>query len=1112
MRQRIGPIAPEASDRKARQSMKTPRHLKKRRLRRFVGWVFSGLTLLVMLVGLSFVVLRERHVELPGWASAKLANQLTQAMAPLAVNVETTEIFVSESGTPTVTLLGVRVRDPKGRQLAYLPALDASFAGASLLRGQLRLRELALRETRVILRRDPSGAIDIGLGLAPQGGTQNGDILKALEQFDNIFTYPALEQLQGISVEGLALSYDDARARRHWEVRDGLLTFEQTPEDVRLQVFFALKNDAGVPSEMALSYVSRKGSPQARFAASFSDVSAGDIATQSPALAFLSVIDAPISGAVRTGITQDGTLAPLSAALELGAGAVRPMADVAPIRFSHAKSYFQYDPTQERLSFDEIAVDTQGVRLQAEGHAYLRDQVAGWPRSLVTQLRFSQVLLDPEGVFEKPAAFTSGALDMKLSLDPFSARIGQLVLIDDTGVAYRGHGRADVTPAGWEVDVDLSLAEITKPRLLALWPLTAVPKTRRWLEENILAGRMTDANAAIRFRPDARPVASLSFDFHDARARFVKTLPPIEQGMGYASISDNGFTLTLEQGHIAMPSGGKIVLDGSIMQVPDLEVKPTPGAFTLQSDSALGDMLALLDMAPLKILSRAGRSPDLAQGRVRALTTLELPLIKHLKLEQVDYNVEATLRDVESTTLIADRTLRAKQLMLRADDQEVAITGTAAIDGVGFTGSWRQAMGPENRGRSKVTGTLELSQRFADAFGLGLPPGSLRERGRGALEIQLIRDQAPQFSLRSDLAGLGLRISDLNWSKSPRSTGQLRLAGVLSDPPRIDTLVFSAPGLSARGALSFRPGGGLAQARFSQVDLGGWLSAPVLLRGQGKGRPPTVSVEGGMIDLRKLPEGRQGGGSGGGGAGSAISLALDRLVVTDGITLRGVRGNLERRGGLNGRFNARVNGGAPVQITLAPAKGGTAVRVLSEDAGGVLRAAGIFEKSRGGTMDLVLSPRGAPGDYNGTLNIRRTRVKGAPVLAELLSAISVVGILELLDGEGLVFSDVQSVFRLTPGALEIKRGSAVGPSLGISLAGIYDLRRNRMDMQGVISPIYMLNGIGSIFSRRGEGLFGFNYSLSGPAKEPRVRVNPLSILTPGRFREIFRAPPPELKP
>lgn len=66
-------------------------------------------------------------------------------------------------------------------------------------------------------------------------------------------------------------------------------------------------------------------------------------------------------------------------------------------------------------------------------------------------------------------------------------------------------------------------------------------------------------------------------------------------------------------------------------------------------------------------------------------------------------------------------------------------------------------------------------------------------------------------------------------------------------------------------------------------------------------------------------------------------------------------------------------------------------------------------------------------------------------------------------------------------------------------------------MQGVISPVYLLNGFGAVLTRRGEGLFGFNYTLRGTADDPQVQVNPLSILTPGMFRELFRAPAPVLR-
>ena len=115
-----------------------------------------------------------------------------------------------------------------------------------------------------------------------------------------------------------------------------------------------------------------------------------------------------------------------------------------------------------------------------------------------------------------------------------------------------------------------------------------------------------------------------------------------------------------------------------------------------------------------------------------------------------------------------------------------------------------------------------------------------------------------------------------------------------------------------------------------------------------------------------------------------------------------------------------------------------------------------------------------------------------------------------MNGGGIVFTTAQADFLLTPDAIDVHRGSAVGASMGLSLAGLYHSGDGRLDMTGVVSPVYLLNGIGAILTRKGEGLFGFAYRLRGTADAPDVQVNPLSILTPGMFRDLFRAPAPTL--
>ncbi|HEU4548851.1 MAG TPA: hypothetical protein VFS01_04085, partial [Rhizomicrobium sp.] len=46
--------------------------------------------------------------------------------------------------------------------------------------------------------------------------------------------------------------------------------------------------------------------------------------------------------------------------------------------------------------------------------------------------------------------------------------------------------------------------------------------------------------------------------------------------------------------------------------------------------------------------------------------------------------------------------------------------------------------------------------------------------------------------------------------------------------------------------------------------------------------------------------------------------------------------------------------------------------------------------------------------------------------------------------------------------------------------------------------------IGDILaSKKGEGIFGVTYSLSGDSEHPDISTNPLAMLTPGILRRIF---------
>ena len=283
-------------------------------------------------------------------------------------------------------------------------------------------------------------------------------------------------------------------------------------------------------------------------------------------------------------------------------------------------------------------------------------------------------------------------------------------------------------------------------------------------------------------------------------------------------------------------------------------------------------------------------------------------------------------------------------------------------------------------------------------------------------------------------------------------------------------------------------------------------------RDQASRWPVAIAVPGGTIDLRDTEfDDGAGAGSGARGPRRPLTLALGELIVTDKIRFRNLRADLDLAGGLSGTFSGRYPAGNRLTGTVAQTSEGAAFRITGGRAGLVLSEAGIFKRAKGGKLELILAPVAGVGTYEGEFTITDISLVDAPAMAEMLSAVSVVGLLDQLQGGGIKFGEVEGRFRLGPHAVTLYRSSAVGASMGLSLDGYYDMTGGQVDMQGVLSPLYILNALGRVLSPRdGEGLVGFNFTLKGKADSPEVNVNPLSILTPGVLREIFRRAPPEL--
>ncbi|WP_068116669.1 AsmA-like C-terminal region-containing protein [Tropicimonas marinistellae] len=1113
----------------------------RRRKRRALLWGVFVIFDLALVLGIALLLagalMAGRDLPAPDWVADEAGRILSQGLGGGQVEVGQVTVQLAHRRLPEVAFRDVRVAAPSGAELVTVPSLGVSLDKSALFSRKIQPKALHLDGAAVRLLRKTDGTLDLGFGrdVAP---AKLGSVEEAIAAVQRVFALPGMEPIHRIEVTGLDVHFDDRRAGRLWRVEDGRLVIAQDADALSASVDLKLPsaaaeeapaaaeadtaNGAGSAAEpetaakVALRLSLGKTGSRAEFSALVDGVAAADIAAQNPAVAWLRPLDARVSGAIIAGLSETGEMETLNGTLEIGPGAFQPERAARPIHFDGARAYFGYRPEEARLSFEQLQVHAPDGTVSASGHAYLEGLDSGWPTALVGQFRFSELRLDPPGLLPGPATFDEGILDLKVEIDPFVARIGQLVLTTtdpdggETAADSRLHasGRITADGQGWHVALDMGLDEIGVAPMMALWPLPLVPRTRDWIERNLLDGQVFDASAGVRFDQGQRPDVALTFEFRDAKLRPMQSLPPIQDAAGYGYVGRDTFSLSLDAGRIQPPEGGEIDVAGSVFTIDDMATAPRIGEILWHSTSSTTAALSLLDQPPFRFLQRAGKPVNLADGHARLDGRIAFPMRRRISADEVEFDVAGALTNVVSEEVVPGRRLGAEMLDLQARPDGLRISGAGTLDEVPLEAAFSLPLGAAAADHQpSVEGAIDIGETFVSTFGIGLPEGSVTGAGPANFRLDLPKGAPPVFALTSALEGVGLSIPSLGWSKAVDGTGELQVSGYLGDTPAVTALRFAAAGLAAEGRIDMSPDGGLGAARFDRVQLGEWLDAPVTLIGRGTGNAPVISIVGGRVDLRR----RSGAsGSGGSAADPPVTLALDRLQIDDDLFIAPFRGDVPPGSGVSGTFAGNLNGQAPVSVALSKGQHGkSAIRVTSQDAGAVFRSAGILEQAAGGSMTLTLQPRAEDGEYDGQLKVENLRVRGVTGLVSLANAISVVGLLDELNGSGIVFSDVEAAFRLTPRYLQVTRSSGVGPSLGITMEGIFDMGTGRLDMQGVFSPIYMVNSIGSIFTRKGEGLFGVTYRMRGPASDPSVDVNPLSMLTPGMFREIFRAAPPQ---
>ncbi|PIB24789.1 hypothetical protein BFP76_06330 [Amylibacter kogurei] len=998
-----------------------------------------------------------------------------------------------------IQLKNVALKNANGANMLSFPLAELAFSSIAAVQGDARPEALRIQEMNLSIIRHKDGSFNF------QTQTETSDI--AFNSIDSVLNSFAkiewLQDLQTIEFTNTKVRYDDRFSGQQYTFDRANVSLTRSDDLFDLQSNLELEQDENANTTLQISLRHRLGSDTSQLKVGFDNASPTHLAQQVRALGWLRGVDAVASGSFLLELSETEIVKDFSGVLDLTNGRIRGLLDETAPKFDQIKAYFNYQGEQDRFSFDSVEIDAPRLKLAAEGDAILVRDDLGEIEILQTDLEVSQLKFADHDVFSKTLAFQTAHINADFHIGKFRVHVPKVYLKDENS-SYFVEGTSWINDDIWQNSYQFRVDEIGINRLISLWPLEAATKTRDWIAKNITKGKVQDLNGHIVLR-DGSPTLDMNFFASDVDAKFMRTMPPLQSATGVGRLTETAFSIALAKGHVITPRGEQVDLAGSMLSIPEITAKPAIAKIDLETQGSVPAALELLNVEQFQFMDKVGLKTDVAQGNLRTRGKLHVPLSKNTKNKDLFIDFNGDIQNLSSEKLVSGKTITAKSVAMNVDNAGMTLQGPIRFDGLDTTTQWTMAFG---QGQSQnITSTLRLDQNSLRKFNVNFPKGSIDGRTNATVDIKLNRNQAPDFQLQSKLNGLSVNVPTLGWRKGANSSGDLRVSGTLGQNPKIDQFTFAADGLTAKGTVDLGDKGSFKGAKFNEIKVGNWFNTSATLIGQGV-QASKIVLNGGRADMRRFQFGNASGAG-------AIDVTLDQLVITDAITLHGLRATRGAGASAVGRFSARLNNQANIAGTFENGQNGTRIRIQSADAGGTLRGGGVMQTYRGGDLILEIAPQQQDGHFKGKFSISGGRMVQSNGMTSLLNAMSVVGLLQQMKSKGIHFDKIIGNFAITPKNIQLQNISAVGPSMGMTVNGWYSLGQKTVDLEGVVTPLYVLNGafqrvFGKLFGRqKGEGLFSFTYTMKGDAKNPKVGVNPFSILTPGIFREIFRQNQPK---
>ncbi len=753
-----------------------------------------------------------------------------------------------------------------------------------------------------------------------------------------------------------------------------------------------------------------------------------------------------------------------------------------------------------RLVLDpNMTVREAGFRLT--GHDGVLTLPERFPEPLlVRSLVFSALTSDPAHQFE---------LDV-LAID-----------LDGPAVVLRGEASRQVGQP-WQADLIGDARGVPVGALSLFWPLGLGAPARDWVTNNLEDGMApyAEIRTSLLIDPNgSTQIQALSgfIDFEGVTTHYLRPLPPLRGTVGRATFGPTRFDIDITAGR-----QGDLQAGPARIEITQLDTDSEQFAAEVNLTGPIRQALDLLDRKPLDLLGGLGIKPAQTAGDATAKVKLSFPLLKHLRLSDVVVSAEASLRNLSLTGLLPGKGLEGGTLSLKADTAGLTAEGQIELAGELAQVRWQEVFDRKADPGRTLHLTTTLTPTGRRTLGIDLAPWL-----QGPLPVVLDYNRSPngvaRVAVDADLTAADLAMAKLGWHKPAglpaKAAGLLELAGERLRAIPVFSLTAGADKMG--GAVRFATDGAFDQARLTDVVIGETNLASLSIR---RTSPQTydVGLSGSALDARPLlkdddtqssatPPER--------GPRVNVELALGAVQLSDKMQFAGVSGHL-RHDGLRtalADLTLRTAENTAATVQISPHSEGRRLQIRTDDAGALLRAIGASSNLESGQLLL----QGRYDDTQrrppmaGSLRIDNFRLKQAPLLARLLKAATFGGLGDLLQGQGLSFSRLESGLTVAGDGVRIDGLRATGGSLGITASGTLNLKTDTVDIGGNLVPVLLVNQLlegtlgripllGDVLTGRNDGgMFAVSYSVKGALADAQISVNPLSALTPGILRELF---------